>query len=66
MKRKRTSSLIFGLVPDSEGSKQILERERVQLLSKFPGVRVVGSRQSKMRSWSTLQGLRVDIGFVEF
>ena len=27
MKRKRTSSLLFGLVPDSEGRKQILERE---------------------------------------
>ena len=66
MKRKRTSSLLFGLVPDSEGRKHILERERVQLLPRFFGVQAVGSRRNKRRSWSTLQGLHVDTGFVEF
>ena len=66
-KRKEHLLFIFGLVSGSEGEKTYLrERERVQLLSRFPGIRIVGSRWSKRRSWSTLQGLHVDTDFVEF
>ena len=36
------------------------------LLSRFLGVRTVGSRRSKKQSCSTLQGLRVGTDFVEF
>ena len=38
----------------------------MKLLSRFPGVRTVGFRRAKKQSCSTLQRLRVDIGFVEF
>ena len=38
----------------------------MQLLSRFPGFRTVGSRRAKKQSCSMLQGLRVDIYFVEF
>ena len=38
----------------------------MQLLSRFPGFRTVGSRQAKKQSCSTQQGLRVSTGFVEF
>ena len=38
----------------------------MQLLSRFHGVRTVGSRRAKKQSCSTLQRLRVDTGFVEF
>ena len=38
----------------------------MQLLSRFPDVRTVGSCQAKKQSCSTLQGLRVDTDFVEF
>ena len=38
----------------------------MQLLSRFPGVRTVGSLRAKKQSCSTQQGLRVGTGFVEF
>ena len=38
----------------------------MQLFSRFPGIRTIGSRRAKKQSCSTLQGLRVDIDFVEF
>ena len=38
----------------------------MQLLSRFPGVRTVGSCRAKKQSCSTLQGLRVDTDFVNF
>ena len=38
----------------------------MQLLSRFPSFRTVGSRQAKKQSCSTRQGLRVGTGFVEF
>ena len=38
----------------------------MQLLSRFPGVRTVGSRRAKKQSCYTLQGLRVDTCFVGF
>ena len=43
-----------------------LEREKVQLLSRFPGFRIVGSRRAKKQSCLTLQGLHVGTGFVQF
>ena len=45
---------------------RFLERERELLLSRFPAVRTVGSRQSKKQSRSTRRGLRVDTDLVEF
>ena len=36
------------------------------LLSRFPGVRTVGSRRSYKKSRSTQRGLRVDTDLVEF
>ena len=38
----------------------------MQLLSRFSGVRTVGSLRAKKQSCSTRQRLRVDIGFAEF
>ena len=38
----------------------------MQLLSRFPGFRTVGSRQAKKKSCSTRQGLSVGTSFVEF
>ena len=38
----------------------------MQLLSRFPGFRTVGSRRVKKQICSTRQGLRVGTGFVEF
>ena len=38
----------------------------MQLLSRFPGFRTVGSRRAKKQSFSTQQGLRVGTGFGEF
>ena len=38
----------------------------MQLLSRFPGFRTVGSRRAKKQSCSTRKGLRVGIGFMEF
>ena len=38
----------------------------MQLLSRFPCFRTVGSRRAKKQSCSTLQGLRVDTDFAEF
>ena len=38
----------------------------MQLLSRFPGFRTVGSCRAKKQSCSTWQGLRVGTGFVEF
>ena len=38
----------------------------MQLLSRFPGFRTVGSRRAKKQSCSTRQGLRVDTGFGKF
>ena len=38
----------------------------MQLLSRFPGVRTVGSCRAKKQSCSTLQGLCVDTDFVNF
>ena len=38
----------------------------MQLLSRFPGVRIVGSLRAKKQSCSTPRGLRVGIGFGEF
>ena len=38
----------------------------MQLLSRFPGVRTVGSHRVKKQSCSTLQGLHVNTDFVEF
>ena len=46
--------------------EQILERERVQLLSRFSGDRTVESRRAKRQSCSPRQELRVDTCFVEF
>ena len=60
-KKKKRIFSSFWLVSGSEGRKEILERERVQLLSRFPS-----SGWSKRRSWSTLQELHVDVDFVEF
>ena len=37
----------------------------MQLLSRFPGVRTVGSLRAKKQSCSTRQGLRADTGFGE-
>ena len=36
------------------------------ILSRFPDFRTVGSRRTKRQSYSTLRGLRVDVGFAEF
>ena len=38
----------------------------MQLLSRFPGFRTVGSRRAKKQSCSTRKWLRVSTGFVEF
>ena len=38
----------------------------MQLISRFPDVRTIGSRRAKKQSCSTLQGLRVDTGFMKF
>ena len=38
----------------------------MQLLSRFPGFRTVGSRWAKKQSCSTRQGLHVGTSFVEF
>ena len=38
----------------------------MQLLSRFPGFRTVGSRRAKKQSCSTQQGLCVGTGFGEF
>ena len=38
----------------------------MQLLSRFPGFRIVGSRRVKKPSCFTGQGLHVGTGFVEF
>ena len=38
----------------------------MQLLSRFPGFRIVGSRQAKKQSCSAWQGLHVGTYFVEF
>ena len=38
----------------------------MQLLSRFPGFRTIGSRQAKKESLSKLQGLHVGTDFVEF
>ena len=38
----------------------------MQLLSRFIGLRTVGSRRAKKQSYSTRQGLRVGTGFGEF
>ena len=38
----------------------------MQLISRFPGFRTVGSRWAKKQSCSTRQGLRVGTDFVEF
>ena len=38
----------------------------MQLLSRFPGFRTVGSRRAKKQSCSTRQGLRVGTGFGVF
>ena len=49
-KEKRTSSLHFLAWYPAVRGENIFERERVQLLSRFPDVRTVSSRRSKMRS----------------
>ena len=38
----------------------------MQLLSRFPGFRTIGSCRVKKQSCSMLQGLHVDTGFVDF
>ena len=38
----------------------------MQLLSRFPSFRTIGSRRAKKQSCSKLQGLRVGTGFAEF
>ena len=38
----------------------------MQLLSRFPGFRAVGSRRAKKQSCSTSYGLRMGINFGEF
>ena len=38
----------------------------MQLISRFFGFRIVGSRRAKKQSCSTRQGLRVGTGFREF
>ena len=43
---------------------QILKK--LELLSRIPGFRTVGSRRAKNQSCFTRQGLRVGTGFVEF
>ena len=66
MKREKNIFSLFGPGYGSGGEEQILEIERVQLLFRFPGDRTVGSRRSKRKSCSTLQGLCMDTDFMEF
>ena len=42
------------------------EEKKVQLLSRFPSFRIVGSHRAKKQSCSTRQGLRVGTSFGEF
>ena len=63
-KRKENTSLIL-MDPAVEEEKSD-SKESVQLISRFPGFRTVGSHLAKKQSCSTLQGLRVGTGFMEF
>ena len=47
MKKKKKKLLHFGLKFGNGGEKQILERESVQVLSRFSDVRTVGSQRAK-------------------
>ena len=49
-----------------EERERVLERERLHLLSKFPNDRTGGFRQSKRKSSTSRQGLRIETGVVEF
>ena len=51
---------------EKEGKKRVVERERLHLLSKFPGDRTGGFRRSKRKSSSSRQGLRIETGVGEF
>ena len=44
----------------------VLERERLHILSKFPGDWTGGFRRSKRKSSSSQQGLRIETGIEEF
>ena len=46
--------------------KRVLERERHHLLSKLPGDRTGGFKWSKRKSSSSMQGLRIETGVMEF
>ena len=46
--------------------ERVLERERLHLLSKFPGDRTVGFLRGKEQSCSPRQGLHVGTSFGEF
>ena len=64
-KKKTYSSPFFGLVRAEEGRNRIY-REKVQLLSRFPGDWTVGFQRGKKQSYSPRQGLRVGTVFGEF
>ena len=54
-KKKTSSSPFFGLVRAEKGRNRIY-REKVQLLSRFPGDRTVGFRRGKKQSCSHSKG----------
>ena len=49
-----------------EEKERVLERDRLQLLSKFPDDRTGGFKRSKRKSSSSRQGLRIETGVGEF
>ena len=58
-------SFLLQLLEHAGGEPNSRER-KLQLLSRFLDFRAFGLRRAKKQSFSTLQGLRVDTGFVEF
>ena len=68
-KEKELSSPLAGTCSEGGGGglRKSNSRERkLQLISRFPDFRTVGSRRAKKQSCSTLRGLRVDTDFGEF
>ena len=51
---------------EKEEKKKEFWRERHHLLSRFPNDRTGNFRRSKRKSSSSLQGLRIETGVVEF
>ena len=51
---------------EREKKKEILERERLHLISRIPDDWTFGFRRGKKQSYSPRQGLRMGTGFVEF